>query len=351
MRRRQGTGWALDARGFETVVEVTRGGRVESIHLGAAAVCDAGGARLAWIGDPDLPVWWRSTAKPFQAVPLLVSGAAERFAVSDAELALVCASHSGEPEHVAAVGGLLRRAGLVPEQLGCGAHAPYHAPSAAALLRRGESPTVLHNNCSGKHAGMLLQCLHLGSDPARYLEPDHPVQRAILANVARHAGVEPGGIEMAIDGCSAPTFALPLAALARAYAALAVALSGRGDADLGRIALSMAAHPANVGGTGRLDTVLMEAAPGRLIAKVGAEGIYAVAALAPTGPTGLALKIADGTAERARTALVLHLVERLALLPAAGVAAVRARWPAELHNCRGLTVGEIRVRGAALRQA
>jgi len=341
----------MDARGFDTVVEVTRGGRVESIHLGAAAVCDARGARLAWIGDPDVPIWWRSTAKPFQAVPLLVSGAADRFSVSDAELALICASHSGEPQHVEAVGALLSRAGLTAGQLGCGAHPPYHAASAADLIRRGESPTVLHNNCSGKHAGMLLQVLHQGTDLARYLEPEHPVQRAILAAVAHHAGLEPGAIGIAIDGCSAPTFALPLAALARACAALAVALAGEGEPALGRIARAMAAHPANVGGTGRLDTILMQAAPGRLIAKVGAEGIYALAALAPAGPIGVALKIADGVAERARTALVLHLVERLALLPDAGLASVRAHWPPELRNCRGLKVGEIRVRGAAVHQA
>jgi L-asparaginase II len=216
--------------------------------------------------------------------------------------------------------------------------------AAEQLIKAGTAPTALHNNCSGKHAAMLLLAQHLGADPARYLEPDSPVQTQLRAAVARHLEVPEAALDMAVDGCSAPTFGAPLAALARGYAHLAAALPGTpGDPHLGRLARAMTGHPDMVAGSGRLDTAIMAAAPGRVVAKVGAEGLYAVAALTPAGPLGLAVKVADGDADRARTPLVLDLLGQMQALPAAALAGLMTRFPRQIRNCRGLEVGRIEV--------
>jgi L-asparaginase II len=316
----------------EVAVEVVRGGRVESRHRVDACVIDAsGGLRLA-AGDIDGMIYPRSAIKPFQALALVETGAADALAVSEAELALACASHGGEPMHVERVAAWLARLGLEERHLACGPHPPMHAASAAALVARGERPTRLHNNCSGKHTGLLAACLHQGWLLEGYARADHPVQSHIAASLARAAGlanVEAPGI----DGCSLPAFVLPLRALARAAASLAV----QGGA-LQRIGRAMRAHPELVAGTGRLCTDLMRAAP-ELIAKTGAEGVFLAAA--PAQGLGIALKAHDGATRAAEVAL-LTLLDRLGLVPESAAAALARHARPTLRDWNGAAAGEIR---------
>ncbi|MGH2668798.1 MAG: asparaginase, partial [bacterium] len=204
--------------GYVPLMEVWRGETVESVHYGAIAVVDAAGRMVAAAGDPGETTYLRSAAKPAQALPLLESGAAERFGLDDRDIAVIIGSHGGEPFHLDAVRSILRKIGLEDAALQCGAHAPYHRPSARALRAAGASPTALHNNCSGKHAGMLALAVHLGAPVASYLDPDHPVQILIRARIETLAGLPAGGARTAVDGCSAPTFAMPLRSAARLYA-------------------------------------------------------------------------------------------------------------------------------------
>src|SRR5688572_8002489 len=204
--------------GNPVLVEVLRGSLVESRHCGAIAVADAAGRAVLALGDVDRPVYPRSAIKALQALPLIESGAADRYGLAPEELALACASHSGEPEHTAAATRMLARAGLEPSALRCGAHWPIHQPSSQALARGGGSATALHNNCSGKHSGFLCTACALDADRSRYTEPAHPVQRAVKATLEGLAGQAIAEDVCAVDGCSVPTWALPLAALARAFA-------------------------------------------------------------------------------------------------------------------------------------
>ena len=332
---------------FSPVIEILRGGQVESLHGAAAVVVDGSGRMVAQLGDPELPVYWRSAAKPFQAWPLVQSGAADHFALSSEELALACASHGGEARHLAVVTEMLARGGFSADDLQCGPQLPMTEAAARDLLCAGRKPTALHNNCSGKHAGMLLLSRHLQADPGAYLQPEAPVQTAIRDALVRIAGAGDMAITMAVDGCSAPTFRLPLASLARSYAHLAASLSnsnGNGHAGLARLARAMTENPGMVAGEGRLDTALMEAAPGTLIAKLGAEGIYAIGLAGGAAPLGLAVKIADGDADRARTALVLALLDWLGALSGEALETLRSLFPGEIYNRRGLQVGTIKVR-------
>ena len=221
MTTRAGTTRAGTTRAGDTehlVVEVTRGAIVESRHLVSAAVADAGGELVAAWGEVEGPVFARSAVKPIQALPLLESGAAEALAVSDAELALACASHGGEPLHVAALRDWLARLGLAETDLECGAHPPLHEPSAEALVRSGTAPSALHNNCSRKHAAMLATARHLGEETRGYIRSAHPVQRRVAACLADMSGCDLERAPEASDGCGIPTFALPLSGLARAMA-------------------------------------------------------------------------------------------------------------------------------------
>jgi L-asparaginase II len=257
---------------FETslLVEVTRGGRVESEHRGAIAVVDAGGQLIAQVGDAQLVSYLRSSAKPFQLLPLIESGAADRFGFTDAELALIAGSHSGEPRHVAAMQSILNKIGLPASALQCGVHVPFNPDSARALRAAGREPTVLHNNCSGKHAGMLAQAIDRGLSTADYLDPQHPVQAAIRQRLTELAELPAKQIYVGVDGCSAPCFAMPLQASALAFAKLADAKSGA----LQRMARVMRTYPEMVAGEGRLDTDLMRAVPQCLVSKGGAEGYH-----------------------------------------------------------------------------
>lgn len=317
-------------------VEVWRGDRVESVHRVRACVVDATGGVLLATGDVDVPVFPRSAVKPFQALVLVESGAAEAVQVSPAELALACASHGGEPRHVALVEAWLARLGLDEGCLACGPHAPTHAASAAALIRTGEAPRRVHNNCSGKHTGMLAVARQLGAPLRGYELPDHPVQREVQAVLAALGGLdrlpEPG-----IDGCSLPVHPMPLRALARAAAHLAAPGSPAPSraAALARIADAMRAEPFLVAGTDRCCTAVMRAVPG-LIAKVGAEGVY-LAAL-PSRGLGLALKAEDGAVRAAEVAL-LALLDGLGALDEVARAALAGFARPVLRNYAGTEVG------------
>ena len=313
------------------------------MHFGAIAVVDSRGHPIASVGDTGTPVVLRSTAKPAQVLPLLDSGAAERFRLAEAEIAIMAGSHGGEPFHVAAVLSVLKKIGLHATALRCGAHPPYHRPSAEALRRRRRKPGAVHNNCSRKHAGMLALAVHLGAPTATYLEPSHPVQRRIAARLEALAGLEARTLPTAVDGCSAPTFAMPLRNLALLYARLAAGVDGDGAADRSahRVARAMRRHPRMVGGTDRLCTELMRAGRAGLIAKIGAEGMYGLAFERGGAGVGVALKIADGEGQRARFSAALETLRQLGSLSRSQAAALRARFVGEVCNHRGLRVGDV----------
>lgn len=297
------------------LVEVSRGGLVESRHRGAAAVVDAGGSlRAAW-GNVDRLVFARSALKPIQALPLLSTGAAERFGLGDEEIALAAASHGGEPVHVERIAAWLARIGLGPEALECGTHPPKETEAQAGLIRSGAAPSALHNNCSGKHAGFLTTARHMGEAPAGYVHSDHPVQQRVAEAIGRLCGIDPGTAPCGIDGCAIPVLGLPLRALALGMARMAdpemlpPALAGAAR----RIVTAMIRHPYLVAGRERFDTVIMTALAGRAATKVGAEGVH-IAILPGHGRgsgLGIAVKIDDG-AGRAAEAVMATLIRRFA---------------------------------------
>lgn len=323
------------------LVEVTRGGAVESRHRGAAAVADAEGAIVAAWGDVERPVFPRSAVKPIQALPLLETGAAERFQLSDAEVALACASHNGEAEHTRAVAVWLRRLGLAAGDLECGAHAPTYPETAKAQERRGEAPSALDNNCSGKHAGFLATALFMGEPTRGYIEPGHPVQKRVGQALAEMTGCDLAAAPWGVDGCGIPTFALPLAAIARAMARLAapegLAPARRRAAE--RIVAAMAAHPHLIAGQERFDTRAIAAAHGAFVVKGGAEGVHA--AIVPGRGLGLALKIEDGAA-RASDVAMTALLAHLGLLTNGIDEALEDYAPRPIYNVAGRAVGEVR---------
>ena len=329
------------AGAFRIVAEVQRGGVAESWHAGVAAVCQPDGAIVGRCGDPRLATFVRSAAKPFQALPLLAAGGVERFSLEPADLALICASHSGAPEHVDRARAILARGGFTQRDLRCGAHPPFDPRVAERLQAAGGQPGSLHNNCSGKHAGQLLSCRALGMQPGGYDLADHPLQVRVRAELDRFFEVDTARHVCAIDGCSLPTYHLPVLALARAYAKLAdPRAAGLDDKTAGlvdTIFTAMAGAPEMVAGPGRFTTRLIAECGGRLIGKEGAEGVYALAVRRPR-PLGIALKIADG-GERCRDAVVVDLLRKLDLVDAGEVAAVGEAAGGTLRNWRGLEVG------------
>lgn len=302
------------------------------------------GRLVAFQGSPAAATFLRSAAKPFQCVPLLLAGVAARYGLEAADIALICASHGGTPAHVERVAGLLARGGLGPEHLLCGAHWPLDAAAAEELRREGQQPTPLHNNCSGKHAGMLLACRSLDLPVGDYPAPGHPWQQRILGHVADLCGVPAGEIGLAVDGCSVPAYRMPLAAAARGYAALAhpeaAGLSPETIAAVGTIVRAMTGAPEMVAGPGRFTTRLMQATGGRVLAKEGAEGFYGLAVRGPVA-LGIAVKIADG-GERCRDGVVLDVLRQLGALAGAEFEELRDLHSPPLHNHRGLRVGEVR---------
>jgi L-asparaginase II len=326
-------------------IESLRGAQVESTHVLSVAITDSTGALLAHAGDAERVTFWRSAGKPFQALPLVEDGAAERWGFGDAELALACASHSSEPRHLAVCSAMLGMSGSREEELACGPHAPLSAARAQEVVRRGIGLTPRWSNCSGKHAGMLALARHHGWPVAGYERAGHPVQRRITECVARWAGIAAGDLVLAVDGCTAVSHALPLRAMATAYARLGVSEAPAAR----RIRAAMTAEPWLVAGTGRACTDLMKAAPGEIIAKVGAAGVYGAAV--PSLGAGIALKVEDGDGAAAAIALLAVLrrllpggaSELLAMLDQPDVGR-HATIP--IHNTRGEPTGIIRATGA-----
>jgi L-asparaginase II len=333
----------------EPLVQVRRGAITESRHFGHIAVVDAHGSILQYAGSPDSVTFLRSSAKPLQALPLVASGAAERFGFTDKEVALACASHNGEPIHTELARSMLEKIGLGPEALKCGIHEPYSLEVAGKLRLLGESPNVLQNNCSGKHAGMLAVAKHLGAPTEDYESAENPVQMAIAEAVAQFSGVPVTDMAIGIDGCAVPVFGISVRAMALAYARL---VSPPENFDkptrdaCERIVRVMTAYPELIGGTSdRLDTELMRAAPGRLISKVGAEGVY-TAGIRPCEewPDGLgvALKIEDGDDRRARPTVVIETLRQLGVLRDESLEAVARYAFFPIRNRPGAVVGEVR---------
>lgn len=290
------------------LVEVTRGDRVESAHRGAIAVVDANGKRVASWGDIDTPVYPRSAFKSLQALALVESGAADAYRVSTEELALACASHSGEPMHVERVENWLARIDCREGDLACGPHLPMHEPTAHAMLRGGDRPCRLHNNCSGKHTGFLTLARHLHIAVEHYEHPDHPVQVMVRNAIADMCGVAGEKLSVGIDGCAAPNYAIPLSGLARGMARLGdrSSLSRERAEAAKRLIAAWKEHPLLVSGTGRACADLIEAGRGGTVVKTGAEGVF-MAALPEQG-FGIALKIDDGGTRAAETAMAKMLV-------------------------------------------
>ncbi len=341
-----------------STVEVLRGGIVESRHRVSVAAVDADGKLVAWTGDPDLVTYWRSCAKLVQVLPLIDDGAAAALGISDTEIAVACASHNGEPRHVAVVEGLLRKAGCSEDDLACGPHSSLSPAVAREMAERGERPRRIHSNCSGKHAGMLALARFHGWPTTDYRRAGHPLQRRVLAEVARWTDVPEQRLGQGVDGCGVVSFALPLRNMALAYARLGsraepsvggswVEGGGAGSptthnpqpatrsAAADRVVTSILADPFLLAGTGRLCTEVISGSGGRVLAKVGAEGVYC--ALIPDARLGIALKVEDGDVESSRVALLATLE---ALAPGAVRVAESFRLPV-LKNTLGEEVGRL----------
>lgn len=316
-------------------LRVLRGDHVESVHRAHVVVATPTGDVLASHGDPDRPVFLRSAAKPFQVVPLVTSGAVDALGITDDEIALACASHNGEPAHVDTARAFLEKAGVPEEAVTCGVHAPF--PESAK--RRDGTNSPLHNNCSGKHAAMLALARHLGSPLEGYQQPDHPVQQRIREVIVQLTGVPDGDLAQAVDGCGVPTYRVPLRAGATAVARLAD--PKHVGVDLGealdRVGAAMMAHPWHVAGTGRLDTDLADASHG-LVAKVGAEGVQAVANRHQL--LGLLLKVEDG-ARRAGAPVTVECLRQLGWLDARALETLGDHWHPALRNHAGEVVGRL----------
>jgi L-asparaginase II len=327
------------------LVEVMRGSAVESVHHGTVAVVDTAGRLVAWAGDPEQFAYFRSSAKPFQAIPVIESGAADAFGFTPAELALCCASHHAEPHHQREVSAMLAKLGLTDSALRCGIPLPGDEAEAGRILSGLVPRSPLQCDCSGKHTGMLATCVHMGYPIESYLEPDHPVQQMIRGIMAEVCRLPESDLRLATDGCSVPTFGMSIRAFATAFAALAnphlvpESAGGRHHAALDRLRSAMIAHPENVAGTDDPVTDLMALGGGTIAAKSGAEGLLCVAL--PERGLGIAIRIADGTYR----ALPVALASVLAQLDAVGPSIITeflARQNPELRNHNQRLVGELR---------
>jgi len=323
------------------VVRLYRNGEVESVHRGAWCLVDPAGTVLASAGDIEHPYFARSSVKSIQALPLFESGAAERFQFTDEEVALAIASHAGEPCHTETARRTLERLGLGVRHLRCGVHPPFDAVARDELRARHEAPSALHNNCSGKHVGFLALAKHLGVAPEDYLEPESQGQVLVRRALGELAGVREHELLAGIDGCSAPTYRLPLRALAGAFARMTnpdeLAPARRAFAQ--RMTSAAREHPVLISGSKKcIDTEILQASGGRLFAKIGAEAVHAIGVIG--GGRGLALKIDDG-GTRALHALVLGLLEALELARPAELERLLAWRETKLENFAGLEVGRI----------
>ena len=330
------------------LVEALRGLTLESAHRGAVAVVDADGALHSAWGDIDRPIFPRSAVKVLQALPLVESGAAERYGRNDEELALACASHGGEARHTAAAASMLAKAGMDVTALECGTHWPYFDGAIKAMAAAGGQPNALNNNCSGKHAGFVcLGCLMAGEDDRRafltgYVKPDHPVMREVTAALQSSTGYDLARTAVGTDGCSIPTYAIPLRHLAHAFARVATGIGlkpGHAAAAL-RLRQAVARAPFMVAGTGRFDTRVMEHFGERVFCKVGAEGVYCAAL--PTLGLGVAVKMDDGNTARACEVVMAALLARLLPLAESETGFVQSLADVALVNWNGIEVGRLR---------
>jgi L-asparaginase II len=326
------------------LVEVLRGELVESRHHGAVAVVDAAGTVLLGVGEVESPIFPRSAIKALQALLLVESGAAERFGLGQEELAIACASHAGEPEHVATVARMLARAGLDPDALECGVHWPSDQAASHALARSGRSATAVHNNCSGKHAGFLCAACALGIGHRGYVAPDHRVQQEVKARLEDFARLRIDDKHRAVDGCSVPTWAMPLSALALAFARFGTGKGlspGRATA-AARLRAACAAKPWHVAGTGRFVTEMMRRFGPRLLVKNGAEGVFCAAL--PDEGLGIALKCDDG-AGRAAEVVTAAVIARFLPMNDAERAFLAPFLRPTLRNWNGIAVGAMAATG------
>jgi L-asparaginase II len=327
----------------QQIASVIRGETVESVHNGHVSIVDGDGKTVFEHGEPSTVTYFRSACKAFQAIPFITSGAADAFLLTGDEVAVAVASHSGEPVHVSAVQRMLTKIGLSESDLKCGSHWPFSEAETHRMLAAGEKPTQLHNNCSGKHAAMLAFAKHIGADLATYDAPDNRIQKRILRAVADFTEIPEDQVAIGVDGCAAPNFALPISAMARAFANLVdpVRFPEITRNACARISSAMTRFPELIGGSTRLDTMLMRAAPERIVSKVGADGVWLCGIMPceqyPTG-LGVALKVADGDDNRARPAVAVEVLRRLGILTSGDLTDLS---PMLLKNRRGDIVGRV----------
>ncbi len=328
----------------EILAKVIRGNTTESIHRGHLLIIDGEGREIVNLGDAGAVAFIRSSAKPFQVLPFVLSGGAEAFGFLESEIALACASHSGEKIHTALAEQMLKKIGLAESDLRCGAHLPFNEQRAEEMIRAGEQPTQLHNNCSGKHAAMLAFAKHTGADIATYDLIENPIQQAILETIADFTETPAAEIPLAVDGCCAPNFALTVRAMAKGFLKLVFPPADFPDErrkTCRRVVTAMMNYPELVGGTERLDTLLMAAARGQFISKIGAEGVWLCGVLpSPRWKSGLgiALKIEDGDDKRARAVVSIEVLRQLGIFEAKTLADYS---PLPIKNRRGEAVGRV----------
>jgi L-asparaginase II len=352
----------MENTSYKPIFQLTRGDIVESVHFGAIAIVEPGGRMAAWYGDPNLVTFTRSSAKPFQALPFLEAGGMNHYGLTLQEVALLCASHSGTDEHVAVVRSIQTKTGVSEADLMCGVHTVYDRKTADAMRQRGEVPTPNRHNCSGKHTGMLAYARMLGISTGQgdqsYIEPNHPVQQRIQAALAEMADLKPGEIQVGIDGCSAPNFALPLRSTALAFARMCQpdGLPEKRAETCHLISKAMLAYPDMIGGPDNFDTFVMQAAQGRVICKGGAEGFQAFGimpgAIKPGSPAlGVAFKVSDGDLKghnfpygdprgHVRPAVTLEILRQLGAFDAQDISSLKEYGPEfQVENWRKLKVG------------
>jgi L-asparaginase II len=325
----------------DLLVNVWRGPLIESIHRGHIAVVNYKGVLLHSLGDPELHTFARSTAKLIQALPVIESGAADRFGFTDAELALLCASHNGEEQHVDTAASILGKLGLSAEHLQCGVHEPLHQPTSLSMRASRVDPTSLHNNCSGKHSGMLALAVHRQTPHEHYLSIGHPIQKEMLDAVSDLCNLSSESIHIGVDGCGVPVFGMCIDRLALAYARLGYpeGLSESRANACNRIIQAIQKHPHYLAGTDRFDTRLAEITQGRIIGKMGAEGVFAITV--PDSGVGIVIKIEDGN-QRALYPTAVEVLKQLNFLTASEVMELSSFHMPAIHNWQGTEVGRIR---------
>ncbi len=323
------------------LLNYTRGSHIENIHRGDVVAVSVKGDVIDAVGNENLPMFWRSAAKPFQALPFVKDGGMERYNITEEELALLVSSHSGEKNHVELVRDILRKLDLTEEDLDCGAARPMSGKAFADLIRNGEKPGAVHNPCSGKHSQILALSKMLGIPVKDYIRPDHKAERIIFRHVAMAAKMDESKLEIGIDGCGVPVFYLPLYNMALAYARLSAPEQGEwGEYEnaAARILNAMSSYPQVLSGTGRIDAEVSIATKGRIVAKIGADAVYCIAVKGEG--LGIAFKIENGSYQ-AVTPVVIGVLKRLKLLSEKETEYLDNKFPPVLKNHRGEVIGTI----------